>query len=197
MNFPNQSCDPELLRLMYGALDAAWDQQQRSWDDIAARARRTAMAFQIMTGVSAGERDPERLKLAALNAHGRPYPWTLQRRTNFKRRSALTNLACNRCTLYVPAVHRRSFMAEHYIGFAHAHAARGDVRWTSLAWEELTLARRAMLHRPKNNTSRSKLSRKGAWPPDALQCILRQVRSGILATQLRRKARSCLFSKSN
>jgi hypothetical protein len=118
MNFPNQSCDPELLRLMYGALDAAWDQQQRSWDDIAARARRTAMAFQIMTGVSAGERDPERLKLAALNAHGRPYPWTLQRRTNFKRRSALTNLACNRCTLYVPAVHRRSFMAEHYIGFA-------------------------------------------------------------------------------
>ena len=68
MNFPNQSCDPELLRLMYGALDAAWDQQQRSWDDIAARARRTALAFQIMTAVSAGERDPERLKLAALNA---------------------------------------------------------------------------------------------------------------------------------
>jgi hypothetical protein len=68
MNFPNQSYDPELLNLMYGALDAAWgDQQQRSWDDIAARARRTAMAFQIMMAVRAGERDPEELKLAALN----------------------------------------------------------------------------------------------------------------------------------
>ena len=68
VNFPNQSHDPELLHLMHRALDAAWDQQQRSWDDIAARARRTAMAFQIMMAVSAGERDPERLKLAALNA---------------------------------------------------------------------------------------------------------------------------------
>ena len=67
MNFPNETYDPDLLRLMYQALDAAWDQQQRSWDDIAARARRTAMAFQIMA-VSAGERDPEQLKLAALNA---------------------------------------------------------------------------------------------------------------------------------
>jgi hypothetical protein len=64
-----QSYDPELLHLMYGALDAAWgDKRQRSWDDIAARARRTAMAFQIMMAVSAGERDPEQLKLAALNA---------------------------------------------------------------------------------------------------------------------------------
>ena len=47
LNFPNESYEPELLHLMYKALDAAWgDQQQRSWDDIAARARRTAMAFQ-------------------------------------------------------------------------------------------------------------------------------------------------------
>ena len=68
MNFPNKSYDPELLHLMHNALDAAWDQQQRSWDDIAARARRTAMAFQIMMAVSAGERDPEQLQLAALNA---------------------------------------------------------------------------------------------------------------------------------
>jgi len=68
MNFPNESYDPDLLRLMYQALDAAWDQQQRSWDDIAARARRTAMAFQIMAAVRAGERDPEHLKLAGLNA---------------------------------------------------------------------------------------------------------------------------------
>ena len=35
---------------------------------MAGRAMRTAMAFQIMAAVSAGERDPERLKLAALNA---------------------------------------------------------------------------------------------------------------------------------
>ena len=69
MNFPDESYDPKLLHLMYKALDAAWgDQQQRSWDDIAARARRTAMAFQIMMAVSAGERDPEQLKLAALIA---------------------------------------------------------------------------------------------------------------------------------
>jgi hypothetical protein len=69
MNFPDQSYEPELLHLMYGALDAAWgDEQQRSWDDIATRARRTAMAFQIMMAVSAGERDLEQLKLAALNA---------------------------------------------------------------------------------------------------------------------------------
>ena len=42
VNFPNQSHDPELLHLMHSALDA---------DDIAARARRTAMAFQIMMAV--------------------------------------------------------------------------------------------------------------------------------------------------
>jgi hypothetical protein len=53
---------------MYKALDAAWGHQERSWDDIASRALRTAMAFQIMTAVGAGERDPERLKLAALHA---------------------------------------------------------------------------------------------------------------------------------
>ena len=33
-----------------------------------ARGTRTAMAFQIMSAVSAGERDPERLRLVALNA---------------------------------------------------------------------------------------------------------------------------------
>jgi hypothetical protein len=69
MNFPNQSYAPELLHLMYSALDAAWSDEQRyCGDDIAARAMRTAMAFQIMAAVSAGARDPERLRLAALNA---------------------------------------------------------------------------------------------------------------------------------
>jgi hypothetical protein len=59
--------DPEILDLMSDALAAA-SRGQRSGDDIASRALRTAMAFQIMTAVSAGERDPEQLKLAALNA---------------------------------------------------------------------------------------------------------------------------------
>ena len=69
MNFPNECYDSELLDLMGEALDAAWSDQQRYFrDDIAGRALRTAMAFQIMTAVGAGERDPKRLKLAALNA---------------------------------------------------------------------------------------------------------------------------------
>jgi hypothetical protein len=67
MNFPNAYYDPEILKIMTDALDAAWG-DHRSGDDIASRAMRTAMAFQIMTAVSAGERDPERLKLAAMNA---------------------------------------------------------------------------------------------------------------------------------
>ena len=68
MNFPNQSYRPEVLHIMYVALDAAWTQQQRyCGDDIAGRAMRTAMAFQIMKAVSEGERDPEQLKLAAMN----------------------------------------------------------------------------------------------------------------------------------
>jgi hypothetical protein len=64
---PNAPYDPELLKLMNDALDAAL-RDKHSGDDIAGRAMRTAMAFQIMTTVGAGERDPERLKLAALNA---------------------------------------------------------------------------------------------------------------------------------
>ena len=69
MNFPNACYDPELLKTMTDALDAAKaSSNQRYGDDIAGRAMRTAMAFQIMTAVSAGDRDPEQLKLAALNA---------------------------------------------------------------------------------------------------------------------------------
>ena len=66
-DFPNAYYDPGILKIMTDALDAAWG-DHRSGDDIASRAMRTAMAFQIMTAVSAGERDPEQLKLAALNA---------------------------------------------------------------------------------------------------------------------------------
>jgi hypothetical protein len=61
------SYDPDLLMLMTGALDAAWGDQPHP-NGIDAQARRTAMAFQIMIAVAAGDRDPERLKIAALNA---------------------------------------------------------------------------------------------------------------------------------
>jgi hypothetical protein len=68
VNLPNAYYDPELLKLMTDTLDAAWRDQQHYGDDIAGRAMRTAMAFQIMTAVGGGERDPKRLKLAAVNA---------------------------------------------------------------------------------------------------------------------------------
>jgi len=57
----------DLLDLILDALDAAWG-DQRLPDEIAGKALRTAMAFQIMTAVGAGERDPGRLKRAALDA---------------------------------------------------------------------------------------------------------------------------------
>jgi hypothetical protein len=69
MNFPNAFYNPELLKTMTDALDAAWRDEQRYYrDDISCRSMRTAMAFQIMTAVGAGERNPEQLKRAALNA---------------------------------------------------------------------------------------------------------------------------------
>jgi hypothetical protein len=60
--------DSETLELMSDALAAAARDRHPYSDDIAGRALRTAMAFQIMAAVSAGERDPEQLKLAAFNA---------------------------------------------------------------------------------------------------------------------------------
>jgi hypothetical protein len=68
MNSPNAPYDTELLKLMFDAIDAARKDQQPCGDGIADRERGTAMAFQIMEAISAGERDPERLKFAALNA---------------------------------------------------------------------------------------------------------------------------------
>jgi hypothetical protein len=62
----NAYYDTETLDLMSAALAAA-SRDRHFPDDIAGRALRTAMAFQIMTAVRAGERDPERLRLAALN----------------------------------------------------------------------------------------------------------------------------------
>jgi hypothetical protein len=66
MQLPNAYYDPELLKLMTSALDPAWgDRRSHGIDDLGLR---TAMAFQIMTAVAGGDRDPERLKLAVLNA---------------------------------------------------------------------------------------------------------------------------------
>ena len=67
MNFPYSSYDSELLKLTTDALDAACGDQPYP-DGIDGRGQRSAMAFQIMLAVATGDRDPERLKLAALNA---------------------------------------------------------------------------------------------------------------------------------
>ena len=67
MNFPYSSYNPELLKLTTDALDAACGDQPYL-DGIDGRGQRSAMAFQIMLAVAAGDRDPERLKRAALNA---------------------------------------------------------------------------------------------------------------------------------
>ena len=64
----NERRNTDLLSLMGEALRAALGDRQLSWDDIAFRSLRKAMALQIITDVVAGERDPERLKRAALSA---------------------------------------------------------------------------------------------------------------------------------
>jgi hypothetical protein len=56
----------EELRLMQDALGAAWV-NQRTHHDPDKDGLMAAMAEQIMTAVSTGERDPERLRLAALD----------------------------------------------------------------------------------------------------------------------------------
>ena len=67
LNFPYSTYDAELLKLTTDSLDAAWGNQPYL-DGVDGRGQRPAMAFQIMLAVAAGERDPERLRLAALNA---------------------------------------------------------------------------------------------------------------------------------
>ena len=65
MQFPNTFYDSEELKLMTVALNAAW-LSQRSYHEPDEQPRLAAMARQIMTAVSEGQRDPERLRLAAL-----------------------------------------------------------------------------------------------------------------------------------
>ena len=63
MPFSNGSYSPEQIKLMAGALDAAWEvRPSTDGSDL----QRLAMARRIMAAVDAGERDPEKLKLVAL-----------------------------------------------------------------------------------------------------------------------------------
>ena len=66
MSILNSYFDSETLNLMRAALAAA-SRDRRFPEDIGAP-QRTAMASQIIEAVSAGERAPERLRLAALNS---------------------------------------------------------------------------------------------------------------------------------
>jgi hypothetical protein len=75
MQFPDTFYDSAELKLMTDALNAAWI-TQRSHHEPDEHRLRAAMAIQIMTEVSRGERDPDRLKLAALdtvNSRSRRY----------------------------------------------------------------------------------------------------------------------------
>jgi hypothetical protein len=70
MPFPNDCYDPETLRLMTKAFDAAWEEVGFALinEDITPTALRTLMAMRIMAAVRDGERDPERLKELAIEA---------------------------------------------------------------------------------------------------------------------------------
>jgi hypothetical protein len=75
MQLADRFYDSEALALMTDALDAAWV-SQRSHHEPDEDALLAAMAKEIMTAGSTGERDPERLRLAALNtaiSHSRRY----------------------------------------------------------------------------------------------------------------------------
>ena len=63
MPFSTGLYGPDLIKLMAGILDAAWEARPSTdTSDI----QRMAMASRIMSAVDAGERDPEQLKRAAL-----------------------------------------------------------------------------------------------------------------------------------
>jgi hypothetical protein len=67
MQFPDTFYNSEDLKLMTDALSAAWVTQRCHHKPDEHRLR-AAMAIQIMTAVSGGERDAGRLKFAALDA---------------------------------------------------------------------------------------------------------------------------------
>jgi hypothetical protein len=71
MQLADRFYDSEALALMTDALGAAWA-STRSHHEPDEDALLAAMAKEIMTAVSAGERDPGRLKFAALDAVNSP-----------------------------------------------------------------------------------------------------------------------------
>jgi hypothetical protein len=68
MNCSLGAYDAQALALITAALGAATTAHEVVKDDIAARAERTLMVRRLMAAADSGERDPERLKLAALGA---------------------------------------------------------------------------------------------------------------------------------
>ena len=67
MPIPGESCSPELARLIARAINDACKELHfaNAYDGVHAR---TVMALDIIAAVDAGERDPERLILVALDA---------------------------------------------------------------------------------------------------------------------------------
>ncbi len=68
--FPASSYDPETLRLLGSVFDEAWlaTQAMLGTKPLDAGTLRSALAKRIMAAANAGERDPTRLKLIALQA---------------------------------------------------------------------------------------------------------------------------------
>ena len=65
MPFSGGKYSPELIKLMRDALDLAWAGMIGGTE-----VQRQVMASRIMAAVGAGERDPEKLRLAALGRSG-------------------------------------------------------------------------------------------------------------------------------
>jgi hypothetical protein len=69
MPFSNAAYDPEPLAMLTRAFDDACKEQHVGGaGHIASRAGRTLMALRLMTAAAGGERDHQRLKLAAVYA---------------------------------------------------------------------------------------------------------------------------------
>ena len=68
--FPASSFDPETLSLLSRVFDEAWIETQVTLGNkpLDATAVRSALAKRIMAAAKGGERDPDRLKLIALQA---------------------------------------------------------------------------------------------------------------------------------
>ena len=70
MTFPRECYDPETLKLMSRAFDAAWDEVELvlASSTVNSTGLKTVMAVRIMLAVRDGEHEPARLKELALDA---------------------------------------------------------------------------------------------------------------------------------